>query len=60
MNKSISTAATTVYLLFFGVSLLEAVRGRDWLVAAVLTVLGVFSVVSDGRASRSGALPGKL
>ncbi len=36
-----------VFLLFFGVATLEALRGRDWLMAGLFLALGVVFLFAD-------------
>ena len=45
----------SVFPLFFGISLLEALQGRHWVSAALWLCVGAFFVVMDGtpRVSRS-------
>jgi hypothetical protein len=37
----------TIFALFFGISLLEALRGGDWMVIAFWLSVGVFFVAMD-------------
>ena len=40
-------ANVTVFLLFFGISLLDALRGGDWLRAALRLALGLVFLRAD-------------
>jgi hypothetical protein len=46
----------TIFLLFFGMSLLDAFRSRDWLRAALWLAIGLVFLVAD-RGER-GPTPG--
>jgi len=38
-----------VFLLFFGIALIEAIKKQNWLEAALFLVLGIFSLLVDIR-----------
>jgi membrane-associated PAP2 superfamily phosphatase len=38
-----------VFILFFGVALIEAIQKHDWLEASLFLALGVLFLVSDTR-----------
>jgi hypothetical protein len=40
-------ANLAVFALFFGIALLEAVQGRNWLKAALFALLGALSLRAD-------------
>lgn len=40
-------ANITVFLLFFGIALIEAVQKKNWLEAALFAALGVLSLRGD-------------
>jgi hypothetical protein len=42
-----------VFILFFGIALLEAIRSRDWLSAALFLGLAVVCLRADGLKSRA-------
>jgi hypothetical protein len=46
MDK-IRFANVTVFILFFGIALIEAVRKDNWLEAALFAALGVMSLLAD-------------
>jgi len=38
----------TIFVLFFALSLLDALQGRNWILAAVWLAVGLFFVAMDG------------
>ena len=42
----------TVFVLFFGVALIEAFRNEKWLMAAFWVLMGLFFVVADNIRSK--------
>ena len=42
----------TVFILFFGIALIEAFEKHNWLEAALFLLLGVVSVLADRRKSQ--------
>ncbi|MGH7616170.1 MAG: hypothetical protein ACREPM_02975 [Gemmatimonadaceae bacterium] len=44
----------SVFILFFGLSLVEAIVSRDWPMAAVFVVLAFAFLRADGRVTASG------
>jgi hypothetical protein len=42
-------AGTVIFILFFGISALEAIRTRNWMSVTYWAVLGVIFVLLDGR-----------
>lgn len=47
--KAIPLANLTVFALFFGIALIEAVHKRNWLEAVLFAALGVLSLWADFR-----------
>ena len=45
----------TIFILFFGVSLLEAIQGGNWLKAAFWLAIGIAFFVLDGRRKSENA-----
>ena len=45
----------TIFLLFFGLSLLEAIRAHSWLMAAFWASFGALFLVADWREQRGVA-----
>ena len=45
----------TVFLLFFGIALLEALDERNWLKAALWLAVGLVFLFADNVRSRSGS-----
>lgn len=45
----------TIFLLFFGISLLDAVRGRDWLRALLFFALGLVFLFAEGSILNGGS-----
>ena len=46
-------ANVTIFLLFFGISLLDAVRSHDWLRALLWLALGLVFLRADSLKSRA-------
>lgn len=42
-------SSSAVFVLFFGVALLEAIRHGDWLIAAIFLALGILSMRADAK-----------
>ena len=42
----------TIFILFFGVALIEAFEKHNWLEAALFLLLGVVSVLADRKRSQ--------
>ena len=38
---------SAVFVLFFGVALIEAIRHGDWMIAAIFLALGILSMRGD-------------
>ena len=47
--KKIPFTNFAVFVLFFGLALIEAVRDRDWLKASIFAALGLLSLRVDLR-----------
>ena len=47
-----SFANLTVFILFFGIALIEALQHGNWLEAGLFAALGVFSLWADFRTRR--------
>jgi hypothetical protein len=47
--KNIPFTNITVFILFFGIALIEALQKQSWLEAALFFVLGVLSLWADFR-----------
>jgi hypothetical protein len=45
--KSIPFSNITVFILFFGIALIEAVQKQNWLEAILFAALGVLSLRAD-------------
>ncbi|MEO8065517.1 MAG: hypothetical protein ABI643_01515 [Candidatus Doudnabacteria bacterium] len=45
--KNIKFANLTVFILFFGIALIEAVQKNNWLEAALFAAVGVLSLWAD-------------
>lgn len=48
-------ANISVFLLFFGVALLEAVQTRNWLKAAFWVAIGIVFLIGDQRRNRQSS-----
>ncbi len=46
-------ASVTVFILFFGIALIEALQKQNWLEAALFLALGILSLWADTRKSGS-------
>jgi hypothetical protein len=51
MNKLNHYTSLTIFILFFGVALIEAFEIRNWLEAALFLLLGAVSFFADRRKS---------
>lgn len=49
MRKPTVGSGFTIFVLFFGISLLDAVRGRDWLRALLFFALGLVFLFAEGK-----------
>jgi hypothetical protein len=49
MKKSNSGASLTIFILFFGLALVEALKRHNWPEAALFLLLGVVSFLADTR-----------
>ncbi len=49
--KNIKFANVTVFLIFFGIALIEALQNRNWLEALLFLSLGVISLKADIKKS---------
>jgi len=58
MNGTTRGSATAVYMLFFLLSLIEAVRHGDWIMVAVFVALGILSISADLRGAKRDRIPG--
>lgn len=47
MRRALPGTNTTIFLLFFSLSLLEAVGKRNWVLAALWFVLGIMFLRAD-------------
>lgn len=47
--KDIKFASLAVFILFFGIALIEAVQKHNWLEAALFAAIGVLSLWADFR-----------
>jgi len=47
--KNIKFASITVFIIFFGIALIEALQRKSWLAAALFLALGVLSLWADFR-----------
>lgn len=45
--KDIPFTNMTVFILFFGIALIEAIQGGNWIQAALFLALGVLSLRAD-------------
>ena len=45
--KNVSYSSLTVFILFFGIALIEAIQKQNWLGAALFTALGALSLRAD-------------
>lgn len=45
--KDIKFANITVFIIFFGIALVEAVQKKNWLEAALFLALGILSLRAD-------------
>lgn len=45
--KNISYANITVFVLFFGIALVEAIQRNNWIEAALFLALGLLSLRAD-------------
>lgn len=45
--NNIKLANITVFVLFFGIALIEALQKQNWLEAALFTALGIISLRAD-------------
>lgn len=45
--KGIPFANITVFILFFGIALFEAIQGNNWLGAILFLALGILSLRAD-------------
>ena len=52
MRKPRIGSGFTIFALFFGISLLDAVQGRDWLRALLFFALGLVFLFADGMEPR--------
>ena len=46
--RNLRSANVTIFLLFFGLTLLEALQTRDWLRAAFWLAIGLVFLTADG------------
>lgn len=49
MNKLNFNAGLTIFILFFGIALIEAIEKHNWLEASIFLLLGVVSFWADKR-----------
>lgn len=45
--KKIPFSNLAVFIIFFGIALIEALRNGDWLLAALFIALGIMSLWAD-------------
>jgi len=45
--KNVKLANITVFIIFFGIALIEALQRRNWLEAVLFLALGVLSLWAD-------------
>lgn len=50
--KKVKFVNLTIFLLFFGIALIEAVQKNNWLEAALFMALGVLSLWADIKKDR--------
>ena len=51
MNKVKITAGVTIFILFFGLALVEAFEKRNWLEAGIFLLLGIVFFLADRKKS---------
>jgi hypothetical protein len=49
MNKPNFNAGITIFILFFGLALIEAIQKQNWLEAAIFLALGIVSFWADRK-----------
>ena len=45
--KDIKFSNITVFIIFFGIALIEAFQKQDWLLAILFLALGIMSLLAD-------------
>lgn len=53
MKNQIGFANITVFILFFGIALIEALRNQNWIESLLFTALGVMSLWADFRTKKN-------
>jgi hypothetical protein len=51
--KNVSFTNIAVFIIFFGIALLEAVKQQNWLEAILFLALGIISLWADFRKNKS-------